>query len=363
MTAIAVPRASRPARRHTWGAPPRSAPRAVADGALRHTVRVLHRVEAMNTRTLFPLHAFGAARTAAPDVPLPPAYNAEEGDVDIVGEGRVHYYADREIKGRPVVLVHSVNAAASSYEMHPLFEALRGARRVFALDLPGFGRSAREARAYTPNGYARAIERFIVDVASPQGIPCDVAALSLSCEFVARAALANSAIFHRLVFISPTGMSSKHPSRALEAVRRRALGALLHVGPIGRGVFKLITAERVVRHYLARAFAGPVDEGLVSYAVRSAHERGAEHAPLAFLSGGLFTPDASSSLYEPLRVPTEVLYDEDPYTDFGGLGALVEKNANLHARRVESAHSMIQFGHTADVVAALNREEAPTHGT
>lgn len=102
----------------------------------------------MNTRSTFASSPMGKGRHAQS---LPPAIDAEEGDIDIMGEGLVHYYYDREMKGRPVVLVHSVNAAASSYEMRPLFESLRRTRQVFALDLPGFGRSARDARTYTPD--------------------------------------------------------------------------------------------------------------------------------------------------------------------------------------------------------------------
>lgn len=40
-------------------------------------------------------------------------------------------------------------------------------------------------------------------MASPQGEPCDVVALSLSCEFVARAAETSRDLFHSLTFISP----------------------------------------------------------------------------------------------------------------------------------------------------------------
>lgn len=54
----------------------------------------------------------------------------------------------RHGEGAPVVLVHSVNAAASSFEMRPLFEGLRGERPVLAFDLPGFGRSQRGPRRY-----------------------------------------------------------------------------------------------------------------------------------------------------------------------------------------------------------------------
>jgi pimeloyl-ACP methyl ester carboxylesterase len=313
----------------------------------------------MTTRTMSDSPPLHAARSAPL---LPPAIDAEQGDVDIMGEGRVHYYADRRVKGRPVVLVHSINAAASSYEMRPLFEALRGTRRVFALDLPGFGRSARDVHTYTPEFFARAIERFVVDVASPQGAPCDVVALSLSCEFVARAALAERELFHALTLISPTGLSTRKTPRALEALRARAVAPLLHVGPVGRGVFKLLATRPSIRFFLSRSFAGPVDEGLAAYAQLTANVPGAERAPLAFVSGELFTPDAADALYAPLRVPTLVLYDHDAYTDFGALDAVSARNPEFRGQRVAPSKGMPQFEHTAAVAAAVNRDYEAANG-
>jgi pimeloyl-ACP methyl ester carboxylesterase len=49
----------------------------------------------------------------------------------------------------PLLLIHSVNAAASAYEVRPLFDHYRGRRPVYALDLPGFGQSDRSDRLYS----------------------------------------------------------------------------------------------------------------------------------------------------------------------------------------------------------------------
>ena len=54
------------------------------------------------------------------------------------------------IPRRPLLLLHSINAAASAYEMKPLFEHYSRERPVYALDFPGYGLSDRSARDYTP---------------------------------------------------------------------------------------------------------------------------------------------------------------------------------------------------------------------
>lgn len=90
-------------------------------------------------------------------VPLPKAIAAELLTLVYRPSGPINIYQDRGGNGRPLVLIHSINAAASSYEMRPLFQHYRGDRPVFALDLPGFGFSARSKIEYTPEIYINAI--------------------------------------------------------------------------------------------------------------------------------------------------------------------------------------------------------------
>jgi pimeloyl-ACP methyl ester carboxylesterase len=123
---------------------------------------------------------------------LRPALNAELDCMESFSGG-VAWYEDVRGEGVPLVLIHSVNAAASSYEMRPLFEHYRGRRPVYALDLPGFGKSERGRREYTPEVYGRALIDFVETKTASR--PADVVALSLSCEFAARAAVARPELF------------------------------------------------------------------------------------------------------------------------------------------------------------------------
>jgi pimeloyl-ACP methyl ester carboxylesterase len=90
-------------------------------------------------------------------VPLPPAIEVERVSFDSSAAGRLSYYVDKAAAGRPVLLIHSVNAAASAYEMRPIFDHYRGQRPLFALDLPGYGFSERTDRAQSPDAFAQAI--------------------------------------------------------------------------------------------------------------------------------------------------------------------------------------------------------------
>ncbi|MFN8515868.1 MAG: hypothetical protein U0841_25450 [Chloroflexia bacterium] len=58
---------------------------------------------------------------------------------------------------------------------------------------------------------------------------------------------------------------------------------------------------------------------LVEYDFATSHQPGARFAPLAFISGGLFTENVRSTVYERLTQPVLVLHDEDAYSSFEAL--------------------------------------------
>ena len=90
-----------------------------------------------------------AASRGADELPAPVSGQRHEIGSSV---GRLTYYsATPETPGEfpPLLLVHSINAAGSAYEIKPLYEHYRGSRTVYALELPGFGHSERGKREYT----------------------------------------------------------------------------------------------------------------------------------------------------------------------------------------------------------------------
>ena len=69
--------------------------------------------------------------------------------------------------GTPVLLLHGIYAGASSYEWRNTVDALAARHTVYALDLLGFGRSARPNLRYTPALY----QAFLADVMAKLGQP------------------------------------------------------------------------------------------------------------------------------------------------------------------------------------------------
>jgi hypothetical protein len=93
--------------------------------------------------------------------------------------------AYRRGEGPPVVLVHSIHAAASAREMSQPFERLAADRTVHAYDLLGFGASDRPPLAYRAELYVDLLGDFLSEVV---GEPADVVASSLSAGHALHAA-------------------------------------------------------------------------------------------------------------------------------------------------------------------------------
>ncbi len=274
---------------------------------------------------------------------LGPALDGERRRLGSERAGMIAWYADDSAGGRPLGLIHSVNAAASAYEMRPLWQRAVGARPVHALDLPGFGFSQRGDRTYRPELYAQAIIDWIEE---SMGAGVDIVASSLSCEFVALAALWRPDLFRSLAFLSPTGLEAG-PTKAPRVPRPP--GSVLE-----QAFYDLIASRASIRYYLAKSFVGPVDEGMIDYAFDTAHQRDARFAPLAFLSGRLLTPTIRRDVYSRLERPVLVIYDEDPYVDFEGLPEVLAR-PNWSAERIEPTRGLPHWDEPDRTWTALNR--------
>ncbi len=277
---------------------------------------------------------------------LPPALDAERTDHQLEGVGRISVYHDAPGRGPALLLIHSINAAPSAFEMKPLFDHFRASRDVYAMELPGFGHSGRGDRVYSPALFEAAI-RGVLD--SVIAAPADAVGFSLSSEFLARAA--DHPRLRSLALISPTGMSGDKPpaSGRGEKVRR-----IINLPGLGQALFALLTSRPSIRWFLNLSFEGEPPQEMVDYAWRTAHQPGARHAPFYFISGQLFTRDAYTSLYSRVTLPALVLYDRDANVGFDRLDELVASRANWHKARIAPTLGLPHWEQPAATFSALD---------
>jgi pimeloyl-ACP methyl ester carboxylesterase len=260
--------------------------------------------------------------------PLPPAVTGERFEFDSVAGCISAYVAGR---GAPLLLVHSVNAAASVAEVRPLFEHYARSRTVFALDLPGYGFSERSDRDYTPRLMTDALLAMREPMRRRCGEqPVDALAVSLSSEFLARAAVEAPMAWRSLALVSPTGFSGSR-SRRDPPGSTQAMPWLYHAlrGPgWGGALFRGLTRPGVIRYFLQRTWGDKnIDERLWRYAVITTRQPGAELAPLCFLAGNMFSTDIHT-VYEQLTLPVWMSHGvRGDFVDYRGK-RLVEGRTN-----------------------------------
>lgn len=305
--------------------------------------------------------------TEAQAMGLPPALPGASFLLDPPGIGRVQVYAQQPAEAaagdRPILLVHSVNAAASAREMRPLYERLSATHPTYALDLPGFGRSEHREQLYLPRLMTDAIHAVVGDIRPRHGgAPVDVVALSLSCEFLARSANERPGDYRTVALVSPTGMNGRGrrdgppgATRGIPAMR----WFLTHPWWSDR-LYGWLTRPGVIRYFLQRTWGGKdIDEDLWAYDVELAKVPGAKHAPFSFLSGYLFSKDVTP-LYEGLVHPVWMSHGvRGDFTDYRGKGVVADRS-NWRFRVFETG-ALPHFEVPEDFVGDYRRflEEGP----
>lgn len=237
--------------------------------------------------------------------------------------------------GPPLLLVHSINASASAAEMRPLHDHYRATRTVFSIDLPGYGFSDRSDRDYNPRLMTDAVHAITAQIRARCGpAPVDALALSLSCEYLARAAAEAPDRYRSVALVSPTGFRGLKPWRGAPG-STRGLPWLYKTlrgpdGMWGRAVFRGLTKPGVIRYFLRRTWgSNNIDEALWAYDLLTTRVTGAEHAPLHFLSARLFSADIHT-VYERLEMPVWMSHGvRGDFTDYRGK-TIVEARTNWH---------------------------------
>ncbi len=251
--------------------------------------------------------AFRRQRVALPRRGPVALSGAETGTLQLPGGEACYYH--RPGAGTPVVLLHSLNAAASSFEMQPVFQHLAATARrpLYAMDWLGFGGSERPDLRYTPALYVRQLQRFLDDVV---GGPADVVALSLGCEYAAEVAVQEPRHVRRFLGIAPTALNSDEEGSLFQ---RWGVDLAARTGLFGRFFARLTRRRTLARFYRKQIFldGGKLPHALVDHACATTQVQGAARAPRYFVQGALFTYAQARRAYAALRVPTCFVLPED----------------------------------------------------
>jgi pimeloyl-ACP methyl ester carboxylesterase len=238
----------------------------------------------------------------------------------------VHYaYYARPGSGRPLVFLHSINAAASAHEMRPLVQRFQREteRPIYALEWLGFGHSDRPDVDYTPELLEDQLEHFLeYTVRANDG--ADVVGLSLGATYAADVARRRPDLVRSLVAIEPTGLGPEPVE-----IGRVWASLLFTVPGVQRAFYDRLTTPDALydfaRDNLFTSEFG-VPEDFVEFGAETARAEGASRPLDDFLSGRLFPKDARDvfmHLRQPLLVVHGTVQDRrmETYTELPALAA------------------------------------------
>lgn len=217
-------------------------------------------------------------------------------------------------QGAPVLLVHAFYPGASRAQWARNFDFLAERYRVYALDLLGFGLSARPPVSYDPALYRELIKSFLEDNI---GEPATVVVSGQAAPFVIKLAADNPDLIHRLILDTPTGLTrfADPPSLA-----QRAVYGFWRLPIVGNLAYFAMVARRSIKHMLARqvlANARAATPTMIDQIYRQSHQPGAKWAPIAMMCGAL--NDNVSAEYARLKQPILLVWGETtsliPLTD------------------------------------------------
>lgn len=219
----------------------------------------------------------------------------------------MHYaYYSRAGSGRPVVILHSVNAVASAHEMRPLVQRLQREtqRPLFVLEWLGFGHSDRPDISYSPELLEDQLEHFLARVVRAQE-GADLIGLSLGATYAAEVGRRRPDLVRTLVAIEPAGLGEE-PQEIGGAWAR----LLFTLPGVQRAFYDRLTTPdalyRFARENLFTDEFGVPDE-YVEYGAETARVEGAARPLDDFLNGRLF-PDYGVDAYLHLRQPLLIVH-------------------------------------------------------
>jgi pimeloyl-ACP methyl ester carboxylesterase len=281
--------------------------------------------------------------------------DAEHHTFESESVGKVKYYESKiESKQTPILLLHGIHLYAGGHDMLPVFEAFSAYRKVYLLDLPGFGSSEKSDRPYRPWLYQAAISEFIRDHI---GQPVHVVVMGQSAEFVAIADEQEADLFKSIVMINPSGMQMPRTGHISESdwweQFQNLAVSLLRVPLWSLPFYDLLASRSAIVDYYQKRFTYTPPSDLVDLAYTSAHQPGAHFAPILNFCGKLSVRDVRTRYYEKITKPVLVVFDNDPGRLFDMLPMMVREHANWRAVRSSRTRGMPHYENPGETFRSI----------
>lgn len=168
--------------------------------------------------------------------------------------GNIHY--TKTGIGKPLLLIHNLNAASSGYEWNQMLTRLNEHYTVYTIDLLGCGRSEKPNMTYTNYLYVQLIQDFIKSVV---GHRTSIIATGESASIPVMACSNNPELFDQIMLINPLSLHdySQMPGKMSKyyklVVDFPVLGTLLyHIASSRQAITEELTTKNFFNPYTVK---------------------------------------------------------------------------------------------------------------
>lgn len=164
--------------------------------------------------------------------------------------GDIHY--TKGGTGKPLLLIHDLDATSSGYEWHQVITHLQKNHTVYTIDLLGCGRSEKPCLTYTNYLYVQLISDF---VKSEIGHRTDVITSGSSAALVVMTCSNDSDLFDRIMLVNP---DSLHSCSQIPGRYAKYYKGFLDLPVIGTLLYYIATGKQALREtFTTKYFFNP----------------------------------------------------------------------------------------------------------
>lgn len=177
-------------------------------------------------------------------------------------------YYTKKGKGSPILLLHDLSPASSSYEWHTIEDSLAMNHTVYTLDFPGCGRSEKLKISYTNYLFIQLLSDFTKEIIRQK---TNVIAFGSSASTVLMACKMDETLFHNIGLISPENLENHYqPVRFWNKLFRQMINLPL----LGTLIYQCTYRKSKLKNYFnqnSTCDAGSIDDYFVPYYREASH--------------------------------------------------------------------------------------------
>ena len=217
-------------------------------------------------------------------------------------------YYTKQGHGDPLLLIHDLYPSSSSAEWNEVIEELSQSHTVYAIDLPGCGRSAKPHITYVNYFYTQLLSDFVTDVIQE---PTAVTATGISSSFATMAAHLYSDKFTKLTFINPQSPSqlAMIPSNTAKFTK-----SIMNCPILGTFLYYIFCSENEIEYnFTEEYFYNPflVSSKIIHTYYESAHwNQGSGRFLLASLHGNYINANVNLA-FSSLTQDTQLIFGKE----------------------------------------------------